>query len=172
VVVQAPASVYAFLSLEVLRRPGIMSLPESKVQNLPDVVPFDAQRHTFCAPIAVFIALRPEDPCLQAWGEMAVSSLLCHTACIPQGLRKSTPVERNRRPRFQRTCQPVTASSLWVACLVRRVRPRNPPASAVGRANQNCGQHDSGCSVLKRADTPQGLKPHGFSGYVWPNGLR
>src|SRR5216683_4429503 len=81
------------------------------------------------------IALRPEDPCLQAWGGMAVSSLLCHTACIPQGLRKSTPVERNRRPRFQRTCKPVTASSLWVACLVRRVRPRNPPASAVGRVN-------------------------------------
>ncbi len=38
VVVQAPASVYAFLSLEVLRLPEIMGLPEGNVQNLPDVV--------------------------------------------------------------------------------------------------------------------------------------
>jgi hypothetical protein len=68
-------------------------------------------------------------------GGMAGSFPLCYTACIPQGLRKSTPVERTRQPRVQRTCQPVTASSHWVACLVRRVRPRNPPASAVGRVN-------------------------------------
>src|SRR6478672_8744140 len=53
---------------------------------------------------------------------------LSATVCsIPQGLRKSTPVERSRQPRFQRTCKTNQA------CLCGGVRPRNPPASAVGR---------------------------------------
>jgi ABC-2 type transport system ATP-binding protein len=43
----------------------------------------------------------PEDPALQGWGCMALWLAVCYTACLPQGLRESTPVERGRHPRPQ-----------------------------------------------------------------------
>jgi len=48
---------------------------------------------------------------------------VCYTDCIPQGLRKLTPVEWWRQPSHQRTHKTVTADSF---CLVRSVRRRNP----------------------------------------------
>jgi len=41
----------------------------------------------------------PEDPALQGWGGLALELAVCYTACLPQGLRESTPVERGRQPR-------------------------------------------------------------------------